>query len=613
MGHMGLSSRLEKQPTGPAATGQNTCYFGDRTLAPRAWVIALGVLFAVYLVTCGVPRLFDQIDGQYAGAAREMMVRNDWLIPTQDGVPRLQKPPLVYWCEIVSMRVFGTTEFAARLPVALATIGWFVATGLIAWRAVGNSFAGLAGALTLAMFAAGFFFTHLVMPEPFLCCFLALAFWSFLMALDTEIVPVPKHIADRWLTAVWLFIALGTLTKGIHAVAIPLAAFSCAALLRPSIRPAWRRFLLRPQGWILLFALVVPWYLMVEARYPGFLKDHFSNEQIGSALSRRWPPDSDRVPLAIFWPEQLALIFPITLLVPAAAIVTRRRWKDFRPWVSDSGMILSAWFLVVALGISFSNIQDYYMMIAWAPVAVWIAWVVTRHAISFKWPAVTVALLGAAGCAIAVGLLISRGNSSLDTSESSALVDDTIMNVFQILPSAAWKEIIPLLCLVSGLAFVTGILVYLLDRKGRSDLCFAAFALLMAAFFAAGTRGMQLVEDQLSSAKVAGLIGSRAGPDSMVIVQGNPNDNTTLFFYLRHPVFWVDGNPEIEFATRSLGIGRAGYLTRQQVLAPWKDGRQVFLITEGTEAAEWGRYLGFNAAQSNPVGRCGSRVIFTNK
>jgi 4-amino-4-deoxy-L-arabinose transferase-like glycosyltransferase len=607
---MALSSRLEKQQTG---LRQNTCYSGDGTLVPRAWVIALGVLFAVYLVTCGVPRLFDQIDGQYAGAAREMIVRNDWLIPTQDGIPRLQKPPLVYWCEIVSMRLFGTTEFAARLPVALATIGWFVATGLIAWRAIGSSSAGLAGALTLAMLAAGFFFTHLVMPEPFLCCFLALAFWSFLMALDTGIVPVPKHIADRWLTAVWLFIALGTLAKGIHAVAIPLAAFSCAALLRPSIRPTWRRFLLRPQGWILLFALVVPWYLMVEARFPGFLKDHFLNEQIGSAFSRRWPPDSDRVPLVIFWPEQLALIFPITLLVPAAVIVTRRRWKDLRPWVSDSGMILSAWFLVVALGISFSNIQDYYLMIAWAPVAVWIGWVVTRHAISFKWPAVAMALLGAAGGAIAVGLLISRTNRSLGSSKSSALVDDTIMNVFQILPSAAWEEIIPLICLVSGLAFATGILVYLLNRKGKSDLCLAAFALLMAAFFAGGTRGMQLVEDQLSSAKVAGLIGSRAAPDSMVIVQGNPNDNTTLFFYLRQPVFWVDGNPEIEFATRSLGIGRADYLTRQQVLISWKDRRQVFLITGETEAAGWGRYLGFNAAQSNPLGRCGSRVIFTNR
>src|ERR1700747_1078840 len=143
MGHMGLSSRLEKQPTGPAATGQNTCYFGDRTLAPRAWVIALGVLFAVYLVTCGVPRLFDQIDGQYAGAAREMMVRNDWLIPTQDGVPRLQKPPLVYWCEALSMSVLGVNEFAARLPVALATVGWFLATGLLALRVIGTWTAGI--------------------------------------------------------------------------------------------------------------------------------------------------------------------------------------------------------------------------------------------------------------------------------------------------------------------------------------------------------------------------------------------------------------------------------------------------------------------------------------
>ena len=37
-----------------------------------------------------------------------------------------------------------------------------------------------------------------------------------------------------------------------------------------------------------------------------------------------------------------------------------------------------AWFLVVALGISFANIQDYYLMIVWAPVAVWIAWTVTK-------------------------------------------------------------------------------------------------------------------------------------------------------------------------------------------------------------------------------------------
>src|ERR1700759_1086854 len=94
---------------------------------PRCWVVALAGLLFVYLLTCGAPRLFDQIDGQYVGAAREMMERGDWVIPTQNGVPRLQKPPFVYWCEALSMSVFGVNEFGARLPVALATVGWFLA------------------------------------------------------------------------------------------------------------------------------------------------------------------------------------------------------------------------------------------------------------------------------------------------------------------------------------------------------------------------------------------------------------------------------------------------------------------------------------------------------
>ena len=74
-----------------------------------------------------------------------MMESGDWLSPTQDGVPRLQKPPLVYWCEVLSMSVLGVNEFGARFPAALATVGWFLATGLLARRVVGTWSAGLAG------------------------------------------------------------------------------------------------------------------------------------------------------------------------------------------------------------------------------------------------------------------------------------------------------------------------------------------------------------------------------------------------------------------------------------------------------------------------------------
>jgi 4-amino-4-deoxy-L-arabinose transferase-like glycosyltransferase len=578
---------------------------------PRCYVFALSALLFVYLFTCGLPKLFDQIDGQYAGAAREMMARGDWLVPTQDGVPRLQKPPLIYWCEILSMHVFGITEFGARFPIALATIGWFLATGLIARRAIGTWSASLAGSLTLAMFVAAFFFCHLVMPEPVICCLLALTFLSLSKATDARAEAGRQQSSDAWLLAAWMFMSLGALAKGLHAVVIPIAAFSFAALLRPSFRGVWRRLVWRPHGWILFVALLLPWYLMIESRYPGFAKDQIFNEQIGSVLSRRWPPDSDRIPLLIFWIEQLVLLLPVSLLFPAAVAATLQRRRVFRPWISDIGFLLLAWFVVVALGISFSNIQDYYLMIAWTPVAVWIAWAVSRNAISFKWPAIVVSLIGVSGVAVASGLTISRNAIASDSPHIQALNGDTIINIFQILPGTVWKEVIPLLWIISSLAVGTGIVMFLLDRDRKSHICFSAMALLMAAFFAAGTYSMRLVEDQLSSAKVGEVINSRAHPDSMVISDGEPNDNTSLFFYVRHQIFWVDAHPDTEFATRSLGIGRDTFLSREQVHAAWNGPKQVFLIAEESDLGEWRAFLRPNEARN--IGMCGSRVILANR
>jgi 4-amino-4-deoxy-L-arabinose transferase-like glycosyltransferase len=581
---------------------------------PSSWVLALAVLLILYLFTCGVPKLFDQIDGQYAGAAREMMERGDWLTPTQNGVPRLQKPPLVYWCEVLSMRVFGVNEFGARFPVALATVGWFLATGLLARRVVGTWTAGLAGALTLAMFTGTFFFTHLVMPEAFFSCFLTWSFWALLKAAQITGGPERNGEVDRRLMVAWFFIALSTLSKGIHGLLIPVAALSFTAWWRPSMRVAWRKFLFRPQGWLLLLSVLAPWYLATEQRYPGFLKDHFFNEQIGSALSRRSPPDSDRVALWILWLEHLVLLFPISLLFPAACRVTLHSRKVRQPWVSNDGFLLLSWFLVVAVGITFANLQDYYLMIVWAPVAVWIAWTVTRNEISFKWPAIVVSLLGASGLLLALVLAVSGGSEPVDSSGSTrSLIGDTILNVLQVLPPAVWRGIIPLLFVGSTAALAIGVSVFIFDRKGRSELCLAGFAYLMAAVFAIGTRALQVVEDEFSSAKVAELIEVRGGSESMVIAEGDPNEKTTLFFYLHQPIFWVDGHPNIEFATRSLGIGRDHYLTREQVAKVWRETKRVFLVIEGGALAEWTAYLSLGGERPNPIGNCGSRVVLANR
>jgi len=252
-------------------------------------------------------------------------------------------------------------------------------------------------------------------------------------------------------------------------------------------------------------------------------------------------------------------------------------------------------------------------MIVWAPVAVWIAWTVTSSEISFKWPAIVVSLLGISGLLVGLVLAVSSRSESADFSRSRTLIGDTILNVFQVLPPTAWRGIIPLLLIASTSALVVGISAFIFNRKGKSELCLAGFAFLMAAVFAIGTRAMQLIEDEFSSAKIAELIDARDGSGGMVIAEGDPNDKTTLFFYLHRPIFWVDGHPNIEFATRTLGIGRDHYLKREQVAEAWRETKQIFLVIEGDALSEWAAYLRLGPERSNPIGTCGSRVILANR
>jgi hypothetical protein len=313
----------------------------------------------------------------------------------------------------------------------------------------------------------------------------------------------------------------------------------------------------------------------------------------------------------MFWLEHLVLFFPVSLLFPGAIRAAYRAHKVRQPWLGEDGLILLFWFLVNALGISLANIQDYYLMTAWPPVAVWISWAITRRSVSFKWPAIVLCLVGISGLTIASFLVVSRLPDSGEP-PNSGLIGDTILNVLQVLPASAWTGIVPLLCLASAGAVVTGVLVLIFHRKGKSDLSLAGFALFMAGIFLVSTRGMAVVQNEFSSEKVFKVIDSRSRPGSVVISQGSPNEKTTLFFYLHRRIFWVDGRPNVEFATRELGIGRDDYLTRAQAAKMWRGKEQVFLVIEGSALAEWKAYLGLGPDESTPIGTCGSRVVLVN-
>src|SRR5712691_2448719 len=144
-------------------------------LAPRAlepppvrrtlFIFLLSLAALLHIATIGWGDLYNETDGQYAGAAREMLGSHQWLTPTNDGIPRPQKPLLLYWTIAISLKAFGLTTAAARLPIAFATVASVALTFLIGDRLGGPWRGFLAGLIHLGC-CGTFLFGRILMPEP---------------------------------------------------------------------------------------------------------------------------------------------------------------------------------------------------------------------------------------------------------------------------------------------------------------------------------------------------------------------------------------------------------------------------------------------------------------
>ena len=92
---------------------------GD-TRSRQRRLVYLAVLLisgAVYLgCIISPPSLMDDVDAVQAQIARNMVSSGDWVTARLDGVAYLEKAPLIYWAIAASYKIFGATDWAARIP-----------------------------------------------------------------------------------------------------------------------------------------------------------------------------------------------------------------------------------------------------------------------------------------------------------------------------------------------------------------------------------------------------------------------------------------------------------------------------------------------------------------
>jgi 4-amino-4-deoxy-L-arabinose transferase-like glycosyltransferase len=254
----------------------------DRRPNTARWLVGLGCLalgIPVVLWQLGNTGLVDETPPRFAEAARAMAEGGNWLTPWVNGLPRYDKPPLVYWLMALGYSIPGQDQWnplgtwAARLPSGLASIGVMLslADTLVRWpqpspgQPVAAPFSRRA-ALTALTAALAFLLSPLVL----LWSRIAVSDALFSGCLAVALLLFWQSWADphrTWWPG-WLVLGLAVLTKG--PVALALAGLTLAGFgwrMGASLA-LWRR--LRPlPGLALTLVVSVPWYwamLLVEGR-----------------------------------------------------------------------------------------------------------------------------------------------------------------------------------------------------------------------------------------------------------------------------------------------------------------------------------------------------------
>ena len=224
-----------------------------------AWLL-LGAAALWLLPALGLYPLFNDDEGAFSEATREILQSGDWLSTTLNGAPRYDKPILIYWLQALSVSAFGLNEFALRLPSALAALAWIYAILRFAaprLGAAGGWLAAWIAASSLGVLAMG----RAATADALLNALIAATMFDLWRHLESQARGAgPQRAALR---RAYLWTGLGLLTKGPIALLVPGAVGLAYGLSQRGWRD-WRVWLstaLDPAGWLILLGVAAPWYL----------------------------------------------------------------------------------------------------------------------------------------------------------------------------------------------------------------------------------------------------------------------------------------------------------------------------------------------------------------
>jgi 4-amino-4-deoxy-L-arabinose transferase-like glycosyltransferase len=582
----------------------------------HCYLIVLLVAAAVY-AGCMIspPSLMDDVDAVQAQIARNMLTSGDFVTARLDGIPYLEKAPLIYWLIAGAFKIFGATDWAARIPMVLAAIALAWLTTAFGMWAFGRQ-AGLYAGLCISTCFGLFLFTRILIPDVMLTASIALSMWAFLRAIDeTE----PRQ---HW----WAFIlaaSLGTslLFKSLVGVVFPIfTALIYLGVTRQLFQAKiWKR-LYPLSGLIVILLIAAPWHILAALRNPpyfdftmrsapgeyhGFLWFYFINEQLLRFLNMRYPRDYDTVPRLYFWGFHLLWLFPWSVYFPA---LFKLSYKPLDR-AGKTRLLALCWTGFILVFFTFSTTQEYYSMPCYPALALLLG---SAMAAGDNWirygTRVLCGIFVAAGAAV-LTLYFLAWNLPTPGDISAALSSNPgayklSLGHMEDLTIASFAYLrLPLL--VAAIAFLAGAAGTL---RARGQRAFLAISLMAILFFQAARIAMAAFDPYLSSRPLVEKL--LRSPSGKLIVDHHYYWFSSLFFYTNRDALLLNGRfNNLVYGSYAPGAPNV-FIDDAQWRALWLQPERYYLVIR-QESAERLKKL-VDPQLLTVVAQSGGKLLLTN-
>ncbi len=584
-------------------------------------LILVGLWFAIYFAGMFTPPLLDDVDTIHAEAAREMLLRHDWVTLHTDGLRYLEKAPLMYWGLAGSYELFGISDWSTRLPLMLGVLALVLATYWLGRYAFGER-GGFYSGLALVTSLGPYIFTRFLIPDVLVGLWLTLSYLFFLRSLEEE---TPSRLTCWGFAAVC---ALNVLTKGLIGLVFPVGTIGLYLLLTGNLRHLAKLRVV--SSTLVFFALAAPWHVLAAIRNPaqgqarGFLWFYFVNEHIMRFLNKRVPPGYDTVPLFLFWAMLVLWLVPWAVFLPQALRDVPWRWERLRSALDRrqrANLLFFLWAMVILLFFSFSTRQEYYTIPALPGVALLAGGWLARESAAQAGAAdrragriSSLVLLGVGVVSAVVGLLLlshtHRQPPGVDLADllkrNPQDYDFSLGHVLDFTPEALGMFRGPLLG--ASLALLLGtILNWWMRRRGRPAWGNAALSLMMVGLLTCVHVSFAEFSPILSSHALAVAIEKEYRPGDVIVVDGRYDQASTINFYTHVPLR-VLGEPSgnLWYGAKFPDAPHV-FETPQSFARLWSEPARVFLWTDQEDPKELLGMPHFLLARS------GGKAIFTNR